>query len=63
MTKDQKVLDVINTVNDKRKFYSKTEYVQMVTVVWDGLEAVRNIAQEGAPTQQEVGTISREVLK
>lgn len=56
MTRDQKVQDVINTVNEKRKFYSKAEYVQMITVVWDGLEAVRNIAQEGAPTQQREQT-------
>lgn len=48
MTRDQKVQDVISTVIDKRKFYSKTEFVQMVTVVWDGLDAIRNIAQEGA---------------
>lgn len=49
MTKDQKTTQVTDMVQDLRRFYTMTEFVDMVKEVWKGMDQAKLIAQEGAP--------------
>lgn len=46
MTKDQKVVQITNLVEEARRFYTQDEYVNMIRSVWQGLDAAKTIAQE-----------------
>jgi hypothetical protein len=49
MTKQQKVDDVMNTVQEARKHYTLQEYSDMFLAVWNGLETAKTKATEGDP--------------
>lgn len=49
MTKQQKVEQVTNIVEDARRFYTLQEFSEMFLAIWNGLETAKNAAIEGAP--------------
>lgn len=49
MTKEQKVANVTNIVEEARKHYTQTEFANMVFAIWQGLEGAKTIAVEGSP--------------
>lgn len=46
MTKDQKVKQVTDQVEEARRFYSQDEYVNMIRSIWQGFDAAKAIAQD-----------------
>ena len=46
MTKEQKVTQVTNIVEEARRFYTQTEFSNMVFAIWQGLEGAKTIAQD-----------------
>lgn len=46
MTKDQKVKQVSDLVEEARRWYTKAEFAQMIDKVWDGLDRAKEIAQD-----------------
>lgn len=49
MTKEQKVTDVTNTVQEARKHYTLQEYADMFLAIWNGFDAAKAKAVEGDP--------------
>jgi len=46
MTKDQKVAEVTNIVEEARKRYTLTEFSNMFLAIWNGMEAAKTTAVE-----------------
>ncbi len=46
MTKDQKVENISNIVEEARRWYTKAEFAQMIDRIWDGLDRAKEIAVE-----------------
>ena len=49
MTKQQKVEDIVDLVQEKRKFYTFQEFADMVVAVWQAMDAAQAKAVEGGP--------------
>jgi hypothetical protein len=49
MTKEQKVTEVTDLVQDLRKRYTFQEFADMVVAVWNALEVAAAAAQENNP--------------
>jgi hypothetical protein len=47
MTKEQKVTQITNIVEEARRWYTLDEFRVMVLSIWNGLEVAKNAAQEG----------------
>lgn len=50
MTKQQKVDDILKTVHDAKRWYTREEFVGMVNQIWDALVGAEATAVDGAPT-------------
>jgi len=49
MTREQKVVNVTNIVEEARKHFTQQEFANMVFAIWQGLEGAKTIAVEGDP--------------
>lgn len=49
MTKQQKLDQITDMVQELRKFYTWDEVAAMFSAIWNGLEAAKNAAQENTP--------------
>jgi hypothetical protein len=49
MTKQQKVKNVTDIVEEARKHYTQTEFANMVFAIWQGLQGAEAVAVEGNP--------------
>ena len=50
MTKDQKVTEITDLVQEMRKRYTFQEFADMVIAIWNALDTATTKAQENTPS-------------